>query len=201
MGDPAELRLPPSVWGSTTHLSVLDAEGNAVSLTSSTGEGCGWVLPGWGVMLNNMLGEADLNPQGFHRWRPGTRLSSMMAPTILRRDGEPQLVLGTGGANRIRTAIAQVIWRWALQGLDLEAATAAPRLHWEAGRLDWEPGWPEAELAEAIALSRESRAWPQPSLFFGGVHAIARSADGQLQAVGDPRRYGAASVWVEDGRF
>lgn len=187
--------LPPSFWGSTTHLSVVDGQGNAAALTSSTGEGCGWVLPGWGVMLNNMLGEADLNPRGFHRWAAGVRLSSMMAPTMLRQGGEPRLVLGTGGANRIRTAIAQVIWRWALQGLDLEEAIAAPRLHWEAGRLDWEPGWPEAELAGAIALSRESRDWPEPSLFFGGVHAIARRADGHLQAVGDPRRHGAAAVW------
>ena len=66
-------------------------------------------MPGTGIHLNNMLGEQDLNPLGFHRHPPGRRLPSMMAPTVVLRDGEPELVLGSAGSNRIRSAILQTI--------------------------------------------------------------------------------------------
>src|SRR2546422_10912600 len=83
--------------GSTTHLSVLDRAGWACSVTCSNGSCSGEVVPGTGVHLNNMLGEQDLNPPGFHRHRPGRRLPSMMAPTIVLRGNEPELVLGSAG--------------------------------------------------------------------------------------------------------
>ena len=95
--------------GSTTHVSVLDADGWACAVTSSNGEGSGVVVPGTGIHLNNVLGEADLSPLGFHRQRPGARLPSMMAPTAVLRDGVAQLVAGSAGSNRIRSAVLQVI--------------------------------------------------------------------------------------------
>jgi gamma-glutamyltranspeptidase/glutathione hydrolase len=95
--------------GSTTHISVLDADGWACSVTCTNGEGSGQVVPGTGMHLNNMLGEQDLNPYGFFTYPPGRRLPSMMAPTLVLRDGEPELVLGSAGSNRIRAAILQVI--------------------------------------------------------------------------------------------
>src|SRR5207248_309940 len=97
--------------GSTTHISVLDGNGNAASVTCSNGTGSGVVVPGTGVHLNNMLGEEDLNPLGFHRHPAGRRLPSMMAPTAVLRDGVAELVLGSAGSNRIRSAILETIIR------------------------------------------------------------------------------------------
>ena len=74
--------------GSTTHISVLDGEGMACSVTSTNGEGSGLVVPGTGIHVNNMMGEQDLNPLGFHRHPAGVRLPSMMAPSVLMRDGQ-----------------------------------------------------------------------------------------------------------------
>jgi len=176
----------------TTHLSVVDAEGNLASLTSSNGEGCGYVIPGTGVMVNNMLGEEDLNPQGFHRWQPATRLASMMCPTIARLADGSEVALGTGGSNRIRSAVLQVLVNLAVFDQSLEAAVTAPRLHLEGDRLDHEAGFDEAALARIATRWPGVQGWPGSSLFFGGVHAVRRFADGRMEGVGDPRRGGAA---------
>ena len=86
-------------------------DGWACSVTCSNGSCSGVIVPGTGVHLNNMLGEQDLNPLGFHRHPPGRRMPSMMAPTIVLRDGAPELALGSAGSNRIRSAILQTIIR------------------------------------------------------------------------------------------
>ena len=101
-----------SYLGATTHIAVVDAEGRACSVTATNGEGSGVIVPGTGIHLNNILGEEDLNPLGFHRHPAGTRLPSMMAPTILLHEGEVELVLGSAGSNRIRSALLQMIWVW-----------------------------------------------------------------------------------------
>src|SRR5204862_684660 len=98
---------PADKLGSTTHVSTLDAEGNCASVTCSNGTGSGLLVPGTGVHVNNMLGEEDLNPLGFHRLPPGRRVSSMMSPTLALRDGEVVVGLGSAGSNRIRSAILQ----------------------------------------------------------------------------------------------
>ena len=91
--EPAGLDLAAGdLLGSTTHISVLDGDGMCASVTCSNGSGSGVLVPGTGVILNNMLGEEDLNPLGFHRIPPGRRVPSMMAPTVVLRDGE--IVLG-----------------------------------------------------------------------------------------------------------
>jgi gamma-glutamyltranspeptidase/glutathione hydrolase len=177
-----------SKLGSTTHISVLDHWGNCASVTASNGEGSGHTVPGTGIMLNNMLGEADLNPQGFHCWPPNRRLSSMMAPTAILKDGRPQLVLGSGGSNRIRTAILQVVCHCLDYGLSLPEAIAWPRLHWEGGNLDLEPG-----LTAPEGLFSRVKLWETTNMFFGGVHG-AGLIDGQFVGAGDPRRSGAALV-------
>ncbi|HLC15712.1 MAG TPA: gamma-glutamyltransferase, partial [Thermodesulfovibrionia bacterium] len=87
----------------TTHISVLDSYGNAASMTISNGEGSGYYVPGTGIMLNNMLGEDDLYPEGFHSIPPGMRVSSMMSPGFIKKDGQIQVVLGSGGSKRIKT--------------------------------------------------------------------------------------------------
>ena len=183
----------PAAHRGTTHVSVIDADGNAASVSLSNGEGNGSIVGNFGFMLNNMLGEEDLAPQGFHQWKEGVRLSSMMAPTIITdRDGSVT-TLGTGGSNRIRTAILQVAVNLLDHDMSLEAAVEAPRLHVEkCGTVSFEPGLPEAE--RLIALRPEAHVWPEANLFFGGVHAARRLSNGRVEGAGDPRRRGHAVV-------
>jgi gamma-glutamyltranspeptidase / glutathione hydrolase len=178
--------------GSTTHLSVIDGAGGACSVTSSNGEGAGIVVPGTGIHLNNMLGEHDLNPLGFHRFPPGRRMPSMMAPTAVLRDGRPELVLGSAGSNRIRSAVLQTIVAALDHGMRAGDAVCAPRVHSEDGVVYAEPGIDVGALeASGHAIAR----FRALNLFFGGVQAVERDpATGALSGGGDPRRGGAAVV-------
>jgi len=172
--------------GSTTHISALDEEGTACSVTCSNGEGSAELVPGTGVHLNNMLGEEDLNPLGFFTYPPGRRLPSMMAPTIVCGPEGPEIVLGSAGSNRIRSALLQVIVNVLDRDMDIGAAIRAPRVHVEAGTTYAEPGVPEP-TGRAVARFRA------PNLFFGGVQAVRRLPGGaSLEGAGDPRRGGAA---------
>jgi gamma-glutamyltranspeptidase/glutathione hydrolase len=181
--------------GSTTHIAVMDAEGNAVSVTCSNGTGSGVLPPGTGIHLNNMLGEEDLNPLGFHLHEPGTRVTSMMAPTLVVRDGDIELALGSAGSNRLRSAILQVI-RYVLDyGFDVDEAVRRPRLHYEGGVLHAEGGFDEAALAELERRGYHLLRWKGVNLFFGGTQAVYRDpASGRLAGGGDPRRGGAAAT-------
>jgi gamma-glutamyltranspeptidase / glutathione hydrolase len=182
--------------GSTTHVAVIDREGWACSVTCSNGSCSGVVVPGTGVHLNNMLGEQDLNPLGFHRHPPGRRLPSMMAPTVVLREGSPELVLGSAGSNRIRSAILQTIIRVIDNRLRAGDAVRAPRVHFEDGIVYAEPGidtTPLEAAGRAIARFREL------NLFFGGVQAVERDEEGGFWGGGDPRRGGEAVV-VAAGR-
>jgi gamma-glutamyltranspeptidase/glutathione hydrolase len=179
--------------GSTTHISVMDSEGWACSVTCSNGSCSGVVVPGTGVHLNNMLGEQDLNPLGFHRHPPGRRLPSMMAPTVVLRDGVAELVLGSAGSNRIRSAILQTVIGVIDDGLPADVAVRAPRVHYEDGVVYAEPGIDTGELE---AAGRPIARFRELNLFFGGAQAVAREAGGGFSGGGDPRRGGAA-VTVE----
>jgi gamma-glutamyltranspeptidase/glutathione hydrolase len=175
--------------GSTTHISVLDGAGWACSVTTSNGEGSGVLVPGTGLHLNNMLGEQDLSPLGFFATPPGQRLPSAMAPTLVRRDGELELVLGSAGSNRIRSALLQVIVNTVDLGLPVQAAVDAPRLHAEDGVVLAEPGIDTAALA---AAGRRASRFRARNTYFGGVQAVART--GPVLAGGcDPRRGGAVA--------
>ena len=180
--------------GSTTHISVLDGAGMCASVTCSNGSGSGVLVPGTGVILNNMLGEEDLNPLGFHRIDPGRRVPSMMAPTVVLREGEIALALGSAGSNRIRSAILQTVVRVVEEGLPVDAAVAAPRLHFEQGIVQAEPGIDEDALARLEAAGYPVMRRPALNLFFGGVQAVARDPrSGALSGGGDPRRGGAVA--------
>jgi gamma-glutamyltranspeptidase/glutathione hydrolase len=181
--------------GSTTHITAVDADGRCASVTCSNGTGSGIVVPGTGVHVNNMLGEEDLNPHGFHRCPAGRRLPSMMSPTVVLADGELEAGLGSGGSNRIRSAILQTIVRLLVDGLEAGEAVEAPRVHFEANAVQAEPGVDELALARLEARGREVVRWPGRNVFFGGVHAVARDpATGELRGAGDPRRGGAVAV-------
>jgi gamma-glutamyltranspeptidase/glutathione hydrolase len=175
--------------GSTTHIAVLDRDGWACSVTCSNGTCSGVIVPGTGVHLNNMLGEQDLNPLGFHRHPPGRRLPSMMAPTTVLRGGVPQLVLGSAGSNRIRSAILQTIIRVIDGGMRAGDAVEAPRVHFEDGVVYAEPG---ADTRPLEAAGRAIARFHERNLFFGGVQAAERDASGAFWGGGDPRRGGAA---------
>ncbi len=180
---------PCAVRG-TTHISVVDRDGVAAAVTLSNGEGCGVMLPNAGFMLNNVLGEEDLNPNGFHNWAPDTRVSSMMAPSIVTWADGRVLALGSGGSNRIRTAILQVLLNLIDHGMPLDQAIAAPRMHLENGKLDAEPGYDADAVASFAPKDGSANLWAEPSLFFGGVHAAESSGDGAMAGAGDHRRSG-----------
>jgi gamma-glutamyltranspeptidase/glutathione hydrolase len=182
---------PPAHRG-TTHISVIDRNGAAAALSLSNGEGSGYIAPGTGIVLNNMLGEADVNPDGFHRWRTDVRMSSMMAPTLAETRGGTLLALGSGGSNRIRSAILQVLLNVLAFGQEPEDAVAAPRLHLEDATLSIEPGYGEHALSALRAAFPELERWADRSVFFGGVHVAERKATGDVRGAGDPRRGGAA---------
>jgi gamma-glutamyltranspeptidase/glutathione hydrolase len=180
--------------GSTTHISAMDAQGMACAITSSNGEGCGHVLAGQGFMANNFLGEEDINPGGFHVRAAGERMTSMMCPTIVLRDGRPVIALGTGGSNRIRTALLQVLTHHLLRGMPLKQSVMMPRMHYEGGPLFIERRMLDQALQPQTLTALQRRVqklvpFDAPNMFFGGVHAAA--ADGQ--GVGDPRRGGSVA--------
>jgi gamma-glutamyltranspeptidase/glutathione hydrolase len=171
---------------------VLDADGMCASVTCSNGTGSGLLVPGTGVHVNNMLGEEDLNPHGFHRIPPGRRVSSMMAPTVALRDEHVELGLGSAGSNRIRSAILQTVVRVLEEGMDADEAVHAGRLHFEAGVVQAEPGVEEAGLARLEERGVPVVRWKRQNLYFGGVQAVVRDpATGALSGGGDPRRGGS----------
>ena len=181
--------------GSTTHLVVIDADGVCASVTCSNGTGSGLVVPGTGIHVNNMLGEEDLNPHGFHRTPPGRRMTSMMAPTVVLREGEVVAGLGSAGSNRIRSAVSQTIMRLLADGQGPAEAVAAPRVHYEGGALQAEPGVDEDGLRRIEATGLPVVRWRERNLFFGGVQAVTRDpASGVLRGGGDPRRGGAVAA-------
>jgi len=180
----------------TTHISIIDAETNAASLTVSNGEGCGYIVPGTGIIMNNMLGEEDLNPDGFGRWPPNQRLRSMMSPTIAEGDRGQMLVLGSGGSNRIRSTLFQTLVRRVYLGQPLQKVILSPRLHLEGDLLNVEDfDWPDETRAWMMEQFPQHQLWPEPNLFFGGVHSVEYDpATGDLNGFGDPRRGGHFQV-------
>lgn len=182
-------------WGSTTHISAIDSEGNAASITTSNGEGSSYTIPGTNIMVNNMLGEEDLNPSGFHHWACDRRISSMMSPTIVLHRGKPAFVLGSGGSNRIRTAILQAIVNLIDFKLPIETAIESPRVHWENNIFNIEPPFPQEDAAN-LQLPEETEVllWKSKNMFFGGVHAVGQTEDGTVVGAGDPRRGGTVAI-------
>jgi len=174
----------------TTQISIADAEGNLASMTLSNGEGSGFVLPGTGIMLNNMLGEEDINPHGFHLWPEDRRIASMMSPTIVFTADGRTMVTGSGGSNRIRSAILQVLVNLLDFHMDITGAVEQPRLHFERGELNLEAGLAESVIKQLKAAFPEHRLWPDKNLYFGGAHSVMIDARGQLSGQGDSRRGG-----------
>ena len=183
----------PAGLPSTTHISVVDARGTAASLSASTGCGSGVLVPGTGIHMNNMLGEEDLNPVG-REGSPGSRLTSMMAPSVVLEDKRPRLVVGSAGSIRLRAAILQIIVNVLDHGLTVPQAIEAPRVHLEGTALQLEGGIAPDVADRLGAEGYDVVRWSGRNLYFGGASAVGLGAHGELEAAGDPRRGGAGAV-------
>ncbi len=177
---------------STMHVSAVDGDGLGCAITASGGYGSGAMVAETGFWLNNSLGEIDLHPGGLARLAPGTRLASNMAPTVARRADGAVIAIGSPGASRITTAIAQVMHNFVVGGMDLDSAIERPRLHVE---LDASPALVAVEPGVSIAPDEglAPRPFVQPSMYFGGVQAALWSPRTGLTAVADKRRGGSVA--------
>lgn len=187
------LRWPTRSRG-TTHISVVDQWDCVASLSISNGESSGYVIPETDIMLNNMLGEEDLNPGPLHGWPPDTRMGSMMVPTVVLGRRHGAIALGSGGSKRIRSAVLQVLLNLLVFNMPPDAAVAAPRLHLENDTLSIEPGFPDEAVTALAEIAPVLDRWLRKSMYFGGVHVAQRRNDGGYWAAGDERRGGCAGA-------
>ena len=191
---------PPREGDNTTHYSVVDSMGNAVSNTYTLNfpYGVGLVADGTGVLLNNELDDFTAAPGASNAFGlvgfeanlpgPGKRPLSSMSPTIVLKDGRPVLVTGSPGGSRIITAVTQVIVNAIDYKMDIAAAVAAPRLHhqWLPDEVRVERGFADDVLAELRAKGHKvADALGQTS-----ANSIAVTPQGLLGAP-DPRTRGA----------
>jgi gamma-glutamyltranspeptidase/glutathione hydrolase len=178
----------------TTHMSVIDSQGNVASMTVSNGEGCGYVVPNSGFMLNNFLGEEDINTQGFFNFQENTRMASMMSPTILENI-DTKIALGTGGSNRIKTALFQVISHIIIDNKTLVQAVNQPRFHYDNNALDIEYGFSKHTIEQLKQRHKNVTQWNHRSLYFGGINAVQKGKT--HSAIGDSRRNGVGIVKIQ----
>ena len=172
---------------STIHVSAVDSDGLACSVSASSGYGSGVMIDG--LWLNNSLGEIELHPQGLRGLSPGTRLNSNMAPTIARHKDGAVLAIGSPGASRITSAIAQTMFNFICLEMPLADAIAHPRLHFEIFEEIPTVAF-ESDLAIDTLPNFNSRGFDQLSMYFGGVQAALSHPTQGLVAAADPRRAG-----------
>ena len=184
---PPSLVIPESE--STSHLSVADEKGNVVALTQSINSffGSGVVVPGTGVLLNNHLADFDGAAGGPNAIGPGRRPASSIAPTVVLRHGTPVLVVGTPGAARIVSALAQIIVNIVDFGLGLDEAIEAPRIHC---------------LAETLALEGRipGRRRRRPEVLGPSRQAVPRLGQFLRRSPGHPHRQQEENA-LRRGRF
>jgi gamma-glutamyltranspeptidase/glutathione hydrolase len=191
---PTDMKAEPNSHNNTSHLSVIDSNGLAVGLTTTAGESAGFVVPGTGFIPNNMMGEADLHPHGFHTHPAGERIQTMMTPVIVLKNGKVRLVVGSGGSMRIRSAILQVLSNLLDFNMKLVDAVTISRVHLEHGVLQCEAGFDPAAVAEIEGFGYKVNRWDKRSIYFGGAHSVSRTESGRLVAAGDNRRGGAVAT-------
>ena len=188
----------PSLHPDTSHISVIDGNGMAVSLTTTAGESAGYIVPGTGFIPNNILGEADLHPNGFHSRTAGQRIPTMMTPAIVLLDGNIRLVVGSGGSIRIRSAILQVLSNLLDFEMRLVDAVNVARVHLEDGVFQCELGYDAAAVNEIEEMGYPVNRWDRRSIYFGGAHSVSRTSAGRIVGAGDNRRGGSIAIVDED---
>lgn len=197
-GNPAPYESPD-----TTHFSVMDKHGNAVSntYTLNFSYGSGIVIPGTGILMNNEMDDFSSKPgvpNGFgliggeaNSIQPTKRPLSSMTPTIVFKDNKPYVVVGSPGGSRIITTVLQVIMNVIDHDMGIAAAVNAPRIHhqWLPDRLQLEPGF----SPDTIKLLKGFGQNVVESQTMGSVQSIMYK-DGYFFGVSDPRRPGAGTV-------
>ncbi len=180
--------------GLTTHISTVDEAGNAVAITHSLGETCGEIVPGTGILVNNFLGEEDVNPAELQR-APGHRLVTMCCPTIVsHRDAI--YALGSGGSSRIPTAVLHGIMYLVDHLLPVGQAVSGPRVHVDEGTVHIESDFRSEETMATLGERYPGHVlFDGPNMFFGGLH-VAGQASGSFVGAGDARRSGSFGTLV-----
>jgi gamma-glutamyltranspeptidase/glutathione hydrolase len=176
---------------STVHTSCVDDSGLACAITMSAGYGSGEMPAGTGLWLNNCLGELELNKRGLDTGPPGASIPSNMAPTVAKSKDAEVMAIGSPGADRITTAILQVLVNYLHIGMPLHEAVEHPRAHVELDgdgfRVAHEPG------LRFDQFEFPTRSYDGLSMYFGGVGAVTCSGTGSFELAADPRRVGG--VW------
>jgi len=152
-------------------------------MTTSNGQGAGIMIKDTGIMFNNFAGEPDLM-QYARLYRPGKRMTSMMTPTIISKNRKLYVVLGSGGSNRIRSAILQAVSNMIDFKMPPEDASNSSRVHFENNILQLEYGISK-NVCKELSKEYKTNIWTEKNLFFGGVHIATPGAGG-----GDKRRGG-----------
>jgi gamma-glutamyltranspeptidase/glutathione hydrolase len=187
----------------TSHLSVVDDTGNAVSLTFTVnlGFGAGVVVPGTGILLNNEMDDFAIAPNVPNAFglvggdanaiAPRKTPLSSMTPTIVTENGQLRLVTGSPGGSRIITTVLQVVLNVLIYEMSARQAIAAPRLHhqWLPDRLEVEKHGFDTLTLEDLRHRGHSVEVQAP---WGNADAIVRTPDGWLEGAADPRGEGAA---------
>jgi gamma-glutamyltranspeptidase/glutathione hydrolase len=155
--------------------------------------GSGIVVEGYGIVLNDDISDMERKPGHPNSVGANKRSVANMAPTIVFHNDRPRLALGTPGSLRIFPALAQVIGNVLLQGMKLEDAVGAGRIHWEDNRFFFEGDIdPKIRARAKVELDHPVDERRSQDLFFGGVHAVEILPDGTIIGVADPRREGVA---------
>jgi gamma-glutamyltranspeptidase/glutathione hydrolase len=191
-------KLPSMSASNTTHFVAADSEGNIVSMTESVEcyFGSGVTVPGTGILLNDTMHDFDPHPRMANSVGPWKIPMSSMSPTIILKDGEPILALGSAGGPRIVSSTLQVLLNVMEFGMDVTEAVGAPRIHIEGDRILLESTIPHARVTGLRRMGhrvevRRRKDRSDPGLYFGGVHAAYFTQEA-TKGGGDPRRDGLA---------
>jgi len=186
--------VPPS----TTHFSVVDGAGNAVSWTQTISSffGTGNMLDGY--FLNNELGNFKAEPEEGSpiNLEPGRRPRTTIAPLVVRKDGKVRWVIGSPGAGRIGSTIVEILVNVIDFQMSLENAIRAPKFTgYDAYKaIQLEDDYPQKTIDLLLQMGHEVKRYPNPDLYFGGPNAISVGEDGMLTGVGSIRRQGGAAA-------
>jgi gamma-glutamyltranspeptidase/glutathione hydrolase len=181
----------------TSHLAVIDAEGNVVALTESVESyfGSGVVVPGTGILLNDTMHDFDAPRGRLNSVGPWKVPMSSMCPTLVMKDGRPFMAVGSAGATRIVSSVLQTILNILEFDMSPESAVAAPRIHTQDSLIQVESGIERGSVEKLRRMGHlvESKRPSSARLYFGGVHvALVGSESGELEGGADPRRDGTA---------
>lgn len=183
--------------GSTTSFSVVDKEGNMITITQTINYvfGSGVIIPGTGFLMNNEMDDFNTNdPKHVNAPAPRKKPLSSMSPTIVLKDGNPVMTLGSPGASRIISTVAGVIMNVLDFDMDLQTAINQARIHSpNSGITHLETPFSAEYVAALEKMGHKFQVYPNKVLFFGGVHGIRVLPDGKLHGAADPRRFGQAA--------